>query len=359
MERFYQKNGMEQQNGGAESEKSWLERYSDVISKDETIVIKDKAFVFSGVEGSDEWNNILQSLTNHGGIYRAAVSGKTDYLVCNPAGAGGRKLKMALEQRSKGKGIKIILISDLLDALGMSVSTHHPDTAGDFVIHDGILTAYKGTASEVVIPDGTASVGSRAFILNDSIRSVVIPDSVHSIGEKAFMGCHFLEQIRMPSALQDLGEFAFCNCYRLKGITVPQGLKVIAECTFENCYEIHDFVIPEGVETIGECAFEACGAEKIILPESLRTIENSAFHDCRALKEMNISEGVEKIGKGAFAGCSSYDNPAVQDFANEEEAQAPTDDLLGDLLKMAAAKGELGDFLRSLKDTLNGDPKRK
>ena len=358
MEGFCQKNGMEQQNNGTESEKNWLERYSDVISKNETIVIRNKSFVFSGVEGSDEWNNILQSLTDHGGIYRAAVSGKTDYLVCDPAGAGGRKMKMALEQRSKGKGIKIILISDLLDALGMSVGKYQSDTTGDFVIHDGILTGYKGTASEVVIPDGTTAVGSRAFILNDGIRSVVIPDSVRSIGEKAFMGCHFLEQIRMPSALQDLGEFAFCNCYRLKGITVPQGLNVIAECTFENCYEIREFVIPEGVETIGECAFEACGAEKIILPESLKTIENSAFHDCRALKEMNIPEGI-KIGKGAFAGCSSYDNPAVQDFADEEEAQAPTDDLLDGLLKMAAANGELGDFLKSLKATLNGDPKRK
>ncbi len=353
MERFNQPGDLNQQNSGVGAGKNWLERYSDVISKNESIVVNDKAFVFSGIEGSDEWDDILQSLTDHGGIYRAAVSGKTDYLVCNPDGAGDRKLKMALEQRNKGKGIKIILISNLLDALGMSVTT------GDFIIHDGLLTAYKGAASEVIIPDGTTAVGSRAFVLNDRIQNVVIPDSVRSIGQKAFMGCHFLEQIRMPSSLQDLGEYAFCNCYRLKEITVPQGLKVIAECTFSNCYEIHEFVIPEGVEMIGECAFEACGAKKIILPESLKTIENLAFHDCCALKEINIPESVERIGKGAFAGCSSYDNQAVQDYADEEEAQALNDDFFVHSLEMVAANGELGDWLEGLKTVLDNDPKSK
>ena len=37
-------------------------------------------------------------------------------------------------------------------------------SASDFVIENGILTEYKGSGGDVVIPDGVTSIRSGAFI---------------------------------------------------------------------------------------------------------------------------------------------------------------------------------------------------
>lgn len=107
---------------GINQEKEWIKQHSKDLSKCE-ITIKDQTFVFTGVEGLDEWLNILQKLIDMGGVERGAVSGKTDYLVCNPMYAGESKVKHALEQRIKGKDVKIVLFDDFLKAINMTVKS--------------------------------------------------------------------------------------------------------------------------------------------------------------------------------------------------------------------------------------------
>lgn len=49
--------------------------------------------------------------------------------------------------------------------------------------------AFENTAAEsVIIPEGTESIGDRAFADNEALRTVLIPESVAFIGEHSFDG---------------------------------------------------------------------------------------------------------------------------------------------------------------------------
>lgn len=56
----------------------------------------------------------------------------------------------------------------------------------DFEIQDGVLIKYKGKGGHVVIPDGVACIGFRAFDGCKNLTNITIPDSVTSIGDDAF-----------------------------------------------------------------------------------------------------------------------------------------------------------------------------
>ncbi len=95
----------------------WQQKYAQYAEKDPRIVIHGSKFVFTGIL-VDNWEAVLEKLTAMGGVERGAVSGKTDYLVVDPRGFGESKVKAALEQRTKGKPVKIVLVDDFLKALG-------------------------------------------------------------------------------------------------------------------------------------------------------------------------------------------------------------------------------------------------
>lgn len=115
------KRGMLQEE--IENRKSWLNRYQKHLTKNPSIQISGKSFVFTGVSQLDEWSTIQEKLKEQGGIRRTTISGKTDYLVCYPSQAGDSKLNQAFAQQQKGSGIQIILLDDLLKALGLSTQT--------------------------------------------------------------------------------------------------------------------------------------------------------------------------------------------------------------------------------------------
>lgn len=101
----------------------WMNRYQKHLTKNPSIQISGKSFVFTDVSHLDEWSTIQEKLKEQGGIRRTTISGKTDYLVCYPSQAGDSKLNQAFAQQQKGSGIQIILLDDLLKALGLSTQT--------------------------------------------------------------------------------------------------------------------------------------------------------------------------------------------------------------------------------------------
>lgn len=68
------------------------------------------------------------------------------------------------------------------------------EKSGDvFLISGGVLVAYRGKSSEVVIPEGVRVIAGEAFADHTEIKRVIIPDSVISISEDAFKGCIQME----------------------------------------------------------------------------------------------------------------------------------------------------------------------
>ncbi len=54
---------------------------------------------------------------------------------------------------------------------------------------------------DVVIPDGTETIGAYAFAGVESVSSVTLPDSLNKIGEGAFMGCTGFKYIHIPASV--------------------------------------------------------------------------------------------------------------------------------------------------------------
>ena len=88
------------------------------------------------------------------------------------------------------------IVSTVMTSLPLEVLA-----AGEFTIEDGVLTAYSGTAEEVVVPDGVTTIGKNAFFDNTTIKKVTLPDSVQVIDDFAFYECHSLVSIHLPEGL--------------------------------------------------------------------------------------------------------------------------------------------------------------
>ncbi len=93
----------------------WMKQYGEYIEYDPMILFVGSIFVFSGLTGrmAEKDHPVVKQVLEKGGQYRTRVSGVTDYLVVNPDGAGRSKVLAAIEEKEKGKPIKIVRLEDL------------------------------------------------------------------------------------------------------------------------------------------------------------------------------------------------------------------------------------------------------
>lgn len=139
-------------------------------------------------------------------------------------------------------------------------------------------------STEVVIPEGTLRIDSRAFCRNNQLKTVSIPDSVTVIGVQAFLGCTALGSIRIPNGIT----------------TIESGTFILTG--------IRSLTLPEGVTTIGDSAFSSCRQlTEVHLPASLKRIGEEAFMGCTALSSIPIPQGIEELGDMAFSECYSIE----------------------------------------------------
>ena len=243
--------------------------------------------------------------------------------------------------------------------------------ADDFEIDEnGVLTAYKGSATDVVLPEGITDIGERAFA-NSSVENVTIPAAVRSIGNEAFIYSSlktitFQDDAAAPSQLTSIGERAFAHV-SLETLALPRsvttigaefidynkaltslsfGAKVSAESITSGYaetsaltsvevdsanpnYESVDgvlfskdharlimypaaknsggsYTVPEGTTEIANKAFAEAGIVTVTLPTSLRTIGDEAFR-LSALTALTLPEGFDTVGTCAFCLAASLD----------------------------------------------------
>ncbi|MGN0797379.1 MAG: leucine-rich repeat domain-containing protein [Christensenellales bacterium] len=125
----------------------------------------------------------------------------------------------------------------------------------DFVIKDGVLTAYKGNDSVVVLPNSVKIIGEKAFYYNESISEVELGASVHTIMAKAFEGCKALNYFVAYEGLSSIGDDAFYNCASLAEVVLEEGLTTIGRYAFAKCPNLYAIKLPKSVVKIGEKAF--------------------------------------------------------------------------------------------------------
>lgn len=116
------------------------------------------------------------------------------------------------------------------------------DELFDYEILDGgaIITKYKGSDTEVVIPDKiggapVTQIGFYAFEAKDELLTVAVPATVEKICECAFCGCASLYSINLPDKLKEIERGAFVDCVSLTTITLPESVEKVGEEAFTGC----------------------------------------------------------------------------------------------------------------------------
>ncbi|MBR1529673.1 MAG: leucine-rich repeat domain-containing protein [Oscillospiraceae bacterium] len=222
----------------------------------------------------------------------------------------------------------------------------------EFIIEDGILGEYLGTAENVIIPEGVTEIGKHAFDGSETLKSVVIPEGVTCIREFAFARCKNLTSIVIPESVVTTGILVFGWCHNLKSICFSGQNAEIERDIFLGCpglteikiseqnqkYTCQDgflydnqkkallwcarnktsVTVPEGIERIEEYAFFCCeNLTAVRLPESLLSIGERAFWNCITLPEINFPENLIRIESCAFHGCEMLTSVTLPEHLSE------------------------------------------
>ena len=192
----------------------------------------------------------------------------------------------------------------------------------DFIIEGGILTAYYGEETNVIIPSSVTAIGDFAFGCAE-ITSVTIPGSVSKIGTGAFQSCTNLSSVTISGSVSSIGDLAFNGCSSLSRISVPNSVTSMGEQVFAGCTSLSNANIPSGINSIPFGTFNGCtNLSSVSIPSSVTSIGDDAFNGCSSLSSASIPSGVTNIGSEAFKGCSSLGNVTLPNGLTVVESSA-------------------------------------
>ena len=164
-------------------------------------------------------------------------------------------------------------------------------------------------AGDYAIPDSVGIVGSGSFYNCHGLSGVTIPDTVHTIEQYAFYGCDGLVGVLLPDSVGSLGDFVFSWCTSLVDIELSSGLTSIPKSAFVSCASLTDVIIPASVERIEDSAFRDCtGLSAVVMPSSLVSIGKHSFRGCSSLAGLTLPASVTIIGTWAFQECPSLES---------------------------------------------------
>ena len=178
---------------------------------------------------------------------------------------------------------------------------------GGFVIKDGVLLSYNGSASDVTVPSTVYAVGDFAFAKNAHIVSVTIPDSVESIGSRAFYGCSSLKNVRGGTNVTSVGVYAFNGTQYFERST-DEFLILGKTLVWYNGDSMY-ITVPESCVSIAPYAFLRSETVKMVRASSeLVSVGAGAFYECQNLENVSLTSSVTFIGPYAFEGTPFLDS---------------------------------------------------
>lgn len=224
-----------------------------------------------------------------------------------------------------------ILFAAVLFCLCLLFSAEDGHAANsDFVISNGVLTAYKGTDKSVVVPAGVKEIGDHAFYDNQTMCEITLPQSLKTIGEDAFYNCDSLWRVNLPSSgLITIEDWAFYECTSLKSITFPSTLKTIGDYAFDGCVSLSSVTVPVSVTSIGSWAIDST-CTKLVCSKGTAGFdylkkyyydENPSMY--RVIGAKDISRLKIKLSQKTFSyvkGGSAYPSVTVSDGSKKLDA---------------------------------------
>jgi hypothetical protein len=187
------------------------------------------------------------------------------------------------------------------------VEEPEPEPDPNFVIVDGVLTAYLGAGGEITIPANATSILSGAnattgvFYNNTSITKIDL-NNVTEVGNNAFKGCSNLTDVNAPN-LEVVKDEGFHGCSKLVDIYAPK-LRSLAAHAFRACSALKTMDASKVTELTGSNIFYQCiSLESIDLSSFEGNIPFQAFMQCSKLTTV-IAPKVTSVGGTDQAGSS-------------------------------------------------------
>lgn len=172
----------------------------------------------------------------------------------------------------------------------------NPATDFTFDPTTGTITAYVGTATDVVIPshiEGQAvkAIGKQAF-MRKNLTSLVLNEGLKVIGEGAFSGNTTLTNVTFCSSLERIEKGAFI-LVGAQTMELNQGLKYIGPMAFAKASNLTSINLPASLEEIGDQAF--MGTSKLSgrfeLGTQLGHVGHRVFYNGGSPVEITIASG--------------------------------------------------------------------
>ena len=188
------------------------------------------------------------------------------------------------------------------------------------------------------MPDGTETIGYRAFAYCTALESIVFPDSIKTTYWES-------------GSVKDYGldRYLFIGCSSLKSVKLPKDLGIIAESMFEGCASLKSIELPAGITKIESDAFKDCSSlSKIKLSDKITEIGSNAFKDCLVLTNLSVYSALKTIGDNAFTG----DPFLVLSCINNPDAAAVS------AIKNVSANSDVTLALKDIDKGKTGNPKQ-
>ncbi|MCR5160113.1 MAG: leucine-rich repeat protein [Prevotella sp.] len=164
-----------------------------------------------------------------------------------------------------------------------------PSTGGavDGGFYNTVGGAFQGTKITKITLPSVTSIPAGTFADCTELKEVVLTEGTETIGAACFANCTQLKTVNIPTSVKDLGcetdygyqSYVFGNCTSLKAIDIPAGVTRLANGVFKGS-GIENLVIPAGVTEIGECALEMPQLKTLTLmqPDKEKfTVSGNAF----------------------------------------------------------------------------------
>ena len=101
---------------------------------------------------------------------------------------------------------------------------------------------------KVVFEEGITEI--TGTVSGSAVKEVVLPESLVTIGKKAFMNCQELRSITLPAGVRTIGESAFYGS-GLTEITLNEGLEYIEQEAFQHCKQLTSIRLPASIREVG------------------------------------------------------------------------------------------------------------
>lgn len=145
------------------------------------------------------------------------------------------------------------------------------------------ITMYKGTDTEVVIPN---------YINNKPVKKISATYRYDSEGDGwygSLWGTDICDEVKLHYTV-DIEQNTITK------VIVSEGIEIIDSCVFNYSKALEEVILPSNLTTISRDAFSDCSSlSSIVIPESVENIASYSFYECTNLTTIYVKKETDSI----------------------------------------------------------------